>query len=285
MNEIFGEFREFSEQKTAGDDSLKDFEDRAFSRLENLFDKIEKISPFEKKSETELTEGLSVTNLERGEKTENLSEQSFSPSDYTEKAYINEKGELVPGQIELEKLTDEAMENISGDIMTDIPLWTRQSEPSSCAINSQCFAINALTGKNITEQELIQQAEALNIYDGNGTAPYDVGKLAELHGLEYEQMEKATLEDIEDVLDSGGKVITGISSVKMLYPHMFGFFRADHAVEVIGIDRNDPEDVRVILNDPGRENGAGVSIPEDVYMKAWKGSNRHMVGIYPGGEK
>lgn len=98
--------------------------------------------------------------------------------------------------------------------------------------------------------------------------------------MERELQTGATLEDIEQIQEGGGKVIAMISSLKMAYPNRFGFFRADHAVQVVGIDRNDPDDVRVILNDPGRPDGQGLSVPKDVFLKAWATSGHSLAAIY-----
>ena len=109
--------------------------------------------------------------------------------------------------------------------------------------------------------------------------------MADAYGLAYEQSYQGTLEDIEAIHNAGGKVIACINGLKLQNPNLFGFFRADHAVQVVGIDRNDPEDVRVILNDPGQPKGAGLSVPADLFLKTWNTSNRFTVAIYPEVEK
>lgn len=188
---------------------------------------------------------------------------------------------LIPGQIELDKLSEKALEKISGEPQEDILLWTKQLEPNSCAVNAQCFVINSLKDTRIPEAEMIRKARELRIYDDNGTVPADVGKLAEAYGLECERIENGTLEQIEAIQNAGGKVIAGISCIKLAYPQMFGFFRADHAVQVIGVDRNDPENVRVLLNDPGRDDGRGLSVPAYIFLDSWKTSKNFMTAIYP----
>lgn len=205
--------------------------------------------------------------------------------DYTSGGYVNDTGIFCPGQIELDKLTDRALENISGDIVNDIPLWHNQLEDNSCAVACQDFILRGSGKDTVSEQQLIDEGRDLGIYHDDGTYCNDIGLLAEYHGMERKMLYNADLEQIENIHESGGKVIAVISSLKMAYPNVFGFWRSDHAVEVIGIDRNDPDDVRVILNDPGREDGRGLSVPEKVFVKAWKTSQKSLVALYPKEEK
>lgn len=52
---------------------------------------------------------------------------------------------------------------------------------------------------------------------------------------------------------------------------------ANHAVQVIGIDRSDPDNPVVILNDPGQPNGQGIRVNADDFVDAWQDSDRFMV--------
>ena len=256
--------------------------------LEKLWDGLDEMEndAFEVKEEIQLAEGLSYKSLERGKTLEQLSEQeTVKPSDYTSEGIYDASGKFFPGHVELEKLTDQTLEKISGDPIQDIPQWGMQSEKNSCAVMAQRFVINALTDQKLSEEELLQTARELGIYGELGSLMKDIGKLADAYGLAYEQSYQGTLEDIEAIHNAGGKVIACINGLKLQNPNLFGFFRADHAVQVVGIDRNDPEDVRVILNDPGQPKGAGLSVPADLFLKTWNTSNRFTVAIYPEVEK
>lgn len=250
-------------------------------QLQKMLELLEQ-DDFEVTTEEVLADGLFFKSMERECEIEGLEEQKkYTPSDYTSDSVRDENGMLYPGQIEWGKLTDKALENISGDPINEIPLWSKQLEQNSCAVNAQKFVINALKDTNYSEKELIQTARDLNIYHDFGTVPADVGKLAEAYGLECEQIHNSSLRELEQIHDAGGKTIVTINSMKLAYPEVFGFYRADHAVQVVGIDRNDPNDIRVILNDPGREDGAGLSVPEDIFMKTWNTGNRFVAAIYP----
>jgi hypothetical protein len=55
---------------------------------------------------------------------------------------------------------------------------------------------------------------------------------------------------------------------------------ANHAVEVIGIDSSDPDNIMVILNDPGSPDGCGSMIPLEEFEDAWADSDNFMVTAY-----
>ena len=250
-------------------------------QLQKFLEQLEQ-DDFEVTTEEVLADGLFFKSLERGCGIEGLTEQKKCvPADYTSDSARDENGMFHPGQLEWGKLTDKALEKISGDPLNEIPLWSEQLEQNSCAVNAQKFVINALKDTQYSEEELIQVARDLNLYHDFGTVPADVGRLAEAYGLECEQIQNSSLEELERIHDAGGKTIVTINSMKLAYPELFGFYRADHAVQVVGIDRNDPNDIRVILNDPGREDGAGLSVPKDIFMNTWNTGNRFVAAIYP----
>lgn len=260
-------------------------EQKSLEMLQDALELLEK-DAFQVTREEQWADGLTFRRLERESKPECILEQeAYVPADYTTSAVCDGEGRWYPGQIEPEKLTDEALEKISGDVMRDIPQWSKQSEANSCAVNAQRFVINALKDAKYSEAELIETAKEQKLYRSSGTAPADVGKLVEVYGLECEQISNGSLEELERIHQAGGKTIVTINSMKLAYPDLFGFYRADHAVQVVGIDRNDPGDVRVILNDPGRQDGAGLSVPADVFMKTWDTGNRFVAAVYPEVEK
>lgn len=282
------EYKEWNDpeipQKSA--ELIEQSEQKLMNELETLFQESEE----EKLSETKdifrefppvtLMDGLTLEKFQR-ERFESEELDHISPKDYTSASQISDTGALHPGQIELDKLTDRALKNISGDIRSDIPLWHHQLEPNSCAVACQDFALRGAGNDTISEQQLIDEGRRLGVYRDEGTYYHEIGLLAERHGMERETLQNATLEQIEQIHDAGGKVIALVSCMKMAYPNAFGFWRSDHAVEVIGIDRNDPQDVRVILNDPGREDGQGLSVPAKVFENAWKTSKKSLVALYP----
>lgn len=237
-------------------------------------------TPFQEFPPVKLMDGLTLERIGRHQE-HNEQLEKLKPSDYTTKPYSDSNGLRHHGQVDLEKLTPAALENISGTPEQDIPLWTLQSENNSCAVNCSSFILRSEVDPRLTEGKLIQEGREQNLYFPDiGTYFKDVGALCEAHGMEREMLTNVTLEDIEHIQDGGGKVIAMVSALRMAFPNRFGFFRADHAVQVVGIDRNDPEDVRVILNDPGRQDGQGLSVPEKVFLKAWATSGYSLAALY-----
>jgi hypothetical protein len=183
-----------------------------------------------------------------------------------------------------------------GDPANDAEHWHQQSHPDTCAVVSQEFILDELGeqfGIEFHEQELRQLAYNCGWYTpGGGTPMMDVGKLLEAHGVPVERESAASLADIAQKLAEGEKVIVGVnaetiwhgSSTDPLanYPGIPGQ-SANHAVQVIGINNDDPNNPTVILNDPGTPNGQALEVPAQQFMNAWQASNRYLVAtdLYP----
>lgn len=149
--------------------------------------------------------------------------------------------------------TDMQMERIIGQPYEDMETWSPQAEDYSCAIACQEMIAEQLTGKDISEEKMIDFAKKHGWYDSEcGTTTYDVGKLLEEMGMKVERQTGATVSDLAAAIDQG-KVICGVNNMLLLEPELAVLpgLRANHVVQVIGIDMTDPEYVEVILNDPG----------------------------------
>lgn len=177
------------------------------------------------------------------------------------------------------------MDGIIGDPAEAMENWHWQETGSSCAVASQEFVLEQLTGNEFEESDLREMAEEYGWYDPNGgTAMDDVGNILEHMGLEVEKSKGNSIEDMEHCLENGGAVIVGVDSSEIwegVDDDLFGpGMDADHAVQVIGIDRSNPEQTMVILNDPGASNGGGAMLPLDIFMGAWEDSGCFMVEAY-----
>jgi hypothetical protein len=169
--------------------------------------------------------------------------------------------------------------------------WHQQTHPDTCAVVSQEFVLEELTGKEFDEDQLREIAMENGWYTpGGGTSPDNVGNLLEYFGLDVAKYDSATVDNIEDALAGGDKVIVAIDADEIWTPGQDEFddeilgdlqgipgSDANHAVEVIGIDRSDPEHPMVILNDPGHPGGEGAMIPLDEFEDAWADSNNYIV--------
>lgn len=204
-------------------------------------------------------------------------EEATQPSNYTEGEY-DQNGEYYPPTF-IEAEDDEA---IIGDPEESMDNWHMQEEADSCALVSQEFVLEELTGREYTEEQIIEIAEENGWYDGNGTAPMDVGKVLEHEGIEVERSWDSDISDIEDALENDECVIVGLDSDEIWtedtdnldLEDVYGIpgSGADHAVQVIGVDKSDPNNPIVILNDPGHPGGCGLAVPLSEFKDAWEDS-------------
>lgn len=186
--------------------------------------------------------------------------------------------------IEYQKLgrSLEKSETMIGEPEKDAELWHLQNNKASCAVVCQEFVAEALLGEEYVESRMLEYAEKHGLFSENGTFPEDVGKLLENMGLEVTQEYNCTEQDLRQVLEQGGKAIVGVSCMALAYPSyaLRPGLRADHAVEVIGMDYSNPRNVQVILNDPGRSDGAGRVIKLKKFIDAWNTSGRFMTSVF-----
>jgi hypothetical protein len=173
-------------------------------------------------------------------------------------------------------------------VADEMSYWHQQEAPDTCAVVSQEFLIDRFTGVDHTEAELVEVAEANQWYQpGAGTTEDDVGKLLEHYGIPVERSHGGSLADVESALDSGAGVLVSVDSDEIWNAGAEDYeladamgipgAGADHVVQVIGVDRSDPADPRVVLNDPGSPDGAGLSVPEGDFVNAWQDAGRFTV--------
>lgn len=181
--------------------------------------------------------------------------------------------------------SDSDPDDICGDPGSAAEVYHTQETNSSCAVAAQEFVLEQLTGREYTESELRDMAEDAGWYSPDGGTPmYDVGNILESQGLAVNQSTGNTLDSIADCLENGGAVIVGVDGGE-LYTGDNDFFApgdgANHALQVTGIDRSDPDHPMVILNDSGVHNGDGVMVPAEDFVAAWEDSECFMVTAYP----
>lgn len=162
----------------------------------------------------------------------------------------------------------------------------QQSYPDTCAIRCQEMILEEFTGVDIPEASLVTTAEQHGWYvPGGGTSPQDVGNLLELNGIPVTRYEEATIMNLAAELVQGHKVIIGVDSQELWQQEtdvareiqqLLGMQTADHAVVVSGIDTRDPENVKVLISDPGTGE-AVAAYPVEQFMEAWQGSDFFMV--------
>ena len=179
----------------------------------------------------------------------------------------------------------EAGESVKAhDIAEAAGEWHMQEGENACAVCSQQFIINEFLDLDLTEEQLCTLAEANGWFDPEeGTPLSDTGNLLEAFGIDTHVNYEGSIQEIKKTLDQGGRVIVAVDSMA-LWVDGYGnypIYGADHAVQVIGIDDSNPQDVRVIINDSGIENGCGRSVPYLEFMESWMPSGGFMVSAFP----
>lgn len=183
----------------------------------------------------------------------------------------------------------EAIPGVINDPINDMHYWHLQTHDDTCAIVSQEFILDSLTGPRWSEDALRQDAIDHGWYTpGGGTPLEDVGNLLEEHGVAVERQTGATMQDLANSLEQGQRVIVAVNAEDIWnaansanaslssYPGIPGQ-AADRAVEVIGIDDRNPARPLVVLNDPGTPHGQGEEVPLAVFEEAWASSDDFMM--------
>ncbi|MGK5529772.1 hypothetical protein [Streptomyces sp. URMC 129] len=178
---------------------------------------------------------------------------------------------------------------VVGDPETSATYWHRQDADFSCAVAAQEFVLDEVTGTDRTEAELAVLAEERGWYQpGAGTPLADMANLLEHHGIPVRREEGANLDDVRFALADGDKLLVPVDADEIAapfhtpaspladYPTIPGQ-GPDHAVQVTGLDYTDPAGTWVILNDPGRPDGAGYRVPVEAFWAAWEDSGRYLV--------
>ncbi len=179
---------------------------------------------------------------------------------------------------------DGSEEGIVGDPSGAMGFWHPQ-EGNQCGVCSQEFVLEGILGRDVDGDEFREIGEENGWYDPDGgTAPENVGKILEYYGVEVEIGEGRTYEDLRSALEDGNGVIVGVDSDELWSGDDDDFFGpgmdADHAIQVIGLDESDPNNVMVIINDSGVANGQGAMIPLDDFMDAWEDAGCFMMEAF-----
>lgn len=163
----------------------------------------------------------------------------------------------------------------------------QQMYSDTCAIKSQQLILNDF-GVQCTEDDLVRISIDHGWYTGNGTLMPDVGNLLENAGISCTRQDNANVFDLVNELSQGHKIIVGVDADELWYDDSFkgkftnwlnDFFHGDtpnHALIVAGIDTSDPDNIQVILTDPGMGDYCK-AYPIDQFMDAWSDSNCYMV--------
>lgn len=152
----------------------------------------------------------------------------------------------------------------------------------TCAIQSQHLVLQQF-GIDVTQEELIAIAKENGWYaEGYGTPMEMVGKLLEHYNIDVHGTDGNNIFNLANELAQGHQIIVGVDAYELVYPEetqnwdtIYGE-QANHALVVVGIDTTDPDNVQVIVTDPGTGNRQ-MAYPADQFIDAWKDSDCFMV--------
>lgn len=180
---------------------------------------------------------------------------------------------------------------IAGDPASDMGVWHEQEQQDTCAIASQEFVLESLTGHHFDEAELTQVAEQHGWYQpGAGTPVNDMNALLTQYGVPSETHSGGTLDGITEALNSGDKVIVSVDGEELHEAELdqplddiqdtIPGQGADHAVEVTGVVET-PQGTMVVLNDPRSADGCGCMVSLGQFENAWQDSGNVMIVAGP----
>ncbi|RHL09459.1 hypothetical protein DW036_09685 [Bacteroides sp. AF39-11AC] len=169
-----------------------------------------------------------------------------------------------------------------------------QGNEGTCAIRSQQIILRDY-GIDVSQDELKHFATEQGWYDpsdGGGTPMQYIGCLLEACGIGVRQDIDCTVYDLVNELAQGHRIIVGVDANELwadregsIFKQTKEFFRdifegdtPNHALVVAGVDvnPNDPEDVTIILTDPGAGD-LRIEYSLNEFMDAWEDSNCFMV--------
>lgn len=186
----------------------------------------------------------------------------------------DEYGYLEPG------VTD----GIIGDPTNAMESWHSQTG-NNCANDAQEFVAEDILGVELSEDDLEELATENGWFDPEGGTPVmNIGNLLEYYGIETEQSFGNSYNDLRESLANGNKIIVTVDAEELWSGENNEWFLpgmdANHAIQVVGIDERDPDDIRVIINDSGVANGKCVTVPADIFMDAWEDGDNFMVEAF-----
>ena len=180
---------------------------------------------------------------------------------------------------------------IIGDTEGDREYWDRQESRMTCALVAEGSIIRVMTGIDIPEEELVQEATAQGWFDERNL-PKHLGKMLSLYDISYHVNENGTTADIIRELVQGHKVIVAVDIGELLTNNLIGLAgehfentitetlgiqTADHAIWITGVDLSDPGDIKIVVNDHGLDDGAGKIYSLSDFVDAWEDSGFYYI--------
>lgn len=101
-------------------------------------------------------------------------------------------------------------DDIYGDPDEAMAEWEFQGDTNRCALYSQKFIIDEMTGQDVDIEEIADLAEENGWFSENGgTNLLDMNRVLDHYGVENEMSFGNDLDDLRDCLEGGGKAVRG----------------------------------------------------------------------------
>lgn len=176
--------------------------------------------------------------------------------------------------------TETPLDRVSAN--TVLPLMAKAAQndtDNSCAIRCEGYALRTL-GVDITDEELMAEAETQGLLKPDGTALYNIGQLSAQHGLFVSKKYDCTIGDILKSIKHGDVVIAVIDNAELpLDPieaekidRLYGEL-PNHALIIQSVDVE--KNIITLLN-PG-ENDEIRQYTLYVFLEAWDDSANYLI--------
>lgn len=157
-----------------------------------------------------------------------------------------------------------------------------QYESDTCAIRSQELVLRDY-GIFVPQEDLKNIAIQHGWYSEGGTPFEAVGNLLDHYNIPNHRIVNANIFNIADELAQGHRIIVGVDLNELegnsFWQTIKEFFVGDtpnHAMIVSGLNTSDPDNIKVILTDPGTGK-ALFECPQERFIAAWEDSRCFMV--------
>ncbi|MCR4784267.1 MAG: hypothetical protein K6A35_07085 [bacterium] len=173
-------------------------------------------------------------------------------------------------------------ELVCGDPAASMEHWEFQGNSQRCALYSQKFVLEELTGRSHPIEELTSLAKDNGWFSEiEGTPLLNLDKVLQHYGVETKLTFHNSLDDVEQLLRSGHRLICTIDADEIWNGQGDDLFSPcsapNHAVQIIGVDRSDPQEPMIILNDSGTPGGRGEMVPWSAFSDAWEDGDRALI--------
>jgi len=161
----------------------------------------------------------------------------------------------------------------------DLGLWDLQDDPMSCAVSTTSMMFSSLgldVGEDVLAEFMQEEGTYHPIFGIDVYALDDsINRFAEATGLSIEAHEIVGFdtEQLQQMLDNGVRPLVAVDATELyggddsLLKELFGIPDSGHAVQVTAIEHT-PEGSVVVVNDPGRMDGAGLRVPAERFLEA-----------------